>query len=178
MNRVIEWGRGGIAIEADQRHVREMLKDPEMERANHLGPPCAVEGKKEGNARSESKRENRCDQGQTQTKHQWDDMCDGDGRNSPQMAGDDATDRGHITKYRALVARTSYLSQARPFLKFAPIQACCAMANPSVRDMECVQRIGRHSAGRPGSAGSRLVSWGRALRTTPETFWAHFGDPT
>ena len=57
--RVIEWCRDGITIEADQRHVREMLKGLELERANHSATPCAVERKKEGNARSdESKGEN------------------------------------------------------------------------------------------------------------------------
>ena len=35
LNRVIKWGREGITIEADQRHVREMLKDLELEPANH-----------------------------------------------------------------------------------------------------------------------------------------------
>ena len=29
LNRVIEWGRDGITIETDQRHVRERLKDLE-----------------------------------------------------------------------------------------------------------------------------------------------------
>ena len=33
----------GITIEADQRHVREVLKDPEMERANHSGTPCNMD---------------------------------------------------------------------------------------------------------------------------------------
>ena len=33
--------------EADQRHVREMLKGPELERANHSATPCAVERKNE-----------------------------------------------------------------------------------------------------------------------------------
>ena len=32
--RVIEWNRDGITIEADQRHVSEMLKGLELERAN------------------------------------------------------------------------------------------------------------------------------------------------
>ena len=58
--------------------------------------------------------ENRCGHGQTQTKHEWDDMNDGDDRDRPQMADDDANDRqaltgGDITRYRALVARISYL---------------------------------------------------------------------
>ena len=46
---------------------------------------------------------------------------------------DDANDSqaltgGYITKYRALVARISYLSQDRLDLKFAAMQVCCATA--------------------------------------------------
>ena len=48
LNRVIEWNRDGIAIEADQRHVREILKGLELERANRSATPCAVERKNEG----------------------------------------------------------------------------------------------------------------------------------
>ena len=79
----------------------------ELERANHSATPCAVERKNEGNARSdESEGENRRVQGQTQTKHGWDGMSDGDDRDRQQMAGDDANDSqaltsGDITKYRA-----------------------------------------------------------------------------
>ena len=81
LNRVIEWGRDGITIEADQEHVREILKDLGLERANHSATPCAVERKSGSNARSDdSEEENRCGQGQTQTKHEWDGMGDGDGR--------------------------------------------------------------------------------------------------
>ena len=61
-----------------------MLKDLELERANHSATPCAVERKDEGGARrDERKGENRCGQGQTQTKHEWDDMNDGDDRDRP-----------------------------------------------------------------------------------------------
>ena len=45
--RVTEWGRDGITIEADQRHVREMLGGLELERANPAATPCAVENKSE-----------------------------------------------------------------------------------------------------------------------------------
>ena len=94
MNRFIEWGCDGIAIEADQRHSREMLKDLELERANHSATPCAVKRKSEGNARSdESKGENRCGQGQTQTEHEWDGMGDGDG-DMPQQV----VTRGAVTR--------------------------------------------------------------------------------
>ena len=48
LNRVIDWGCDGITIEADQRHVREILEDLELERANHSATPCAVEWKNEG----------------------------------------------------------------------------------------------------------------------------------
>ena len=113
--------RDGITIEADQRHVREMLKDLDLEQANHAAPP-------------------------------WDDAGDGDDKNTVQMTNDELGDAndiqaltgGDIMKYRALVARISYLSQERPDLKFAAMQVCCAMANPSA------------------SAGNRVVKYSDA----------------
>ena len=47
LNRVITWNRDGITIEADQRHVREILKGLELERANRSATPCAMEKKKD-----------------------------------------------------------------------------------------------------------------------------------
>ena len=90
----------------------------------------------------------------TTVKHRWNDVNDDDNRSRLQMADDDAIDSqaltgGDITRYRALVARISYLSQDRPDLKFASMRVCCAMAKPSVRDMECVKRIGRYLVGKP-----------------------------
>ena len=158
LNRVIEWGRDGVTIEADHRHVREMLKDLELERGNHSATPCAVERKQEGNARSdESKGENQCEQGQCQTKYDWDDAGCGDDKDRVQMTDDERDDvndsqaltGGDIAKYGAFVARISYLSHDRLDLKFASMQVCCAMANPSVRDMDRVERIGRYLAGKP-----------------------------
>ena len=75
-------------------------------------------------------------------------MNDDDNRDRPRMVDNDAIDSqaltgGDVTRYRALVARISYLSQDRPDLKFAAMQVCCAMANPTVRDSERVKRIGR-----------------------------------
>ena len=93
LNRVIEWSRDGT--------------------------PCAVERNDEGGARrDESKGDNRCEQGQTQTKHEWDGMGDGDDRDPQQMAEDDANDSqaltgGDITRYRTFVARISYLSRSQ-----------------------------------------------------------------
>ena len=145
LNCVIEWGRDGITVEADQRQVRETLKDLALERSKHFATPCAVERKNEGGARrDERKSENRRRRGQTQTKHECDGMSDGDDKDRPQMAGDDANDSqaltgGGITWYRALVARISYLS--------TPV--CCAVAKPTTRDVERVKRIGRYLAGKP-----------------------------
>ena len=59
------------------------------------------------------------DRDRPQIKHEREDMNDGDDRDRLQMADVDASDSqaftgGDITRYRALVARISYLSQGRP----------------------------------------------------------------
>ena len=69
VTRAIEWNRGGITIEADQRRVREILKGLELQRANRSSTPCAVE-LRDLKARESSRR----GQGQTQTEHERDDM--------------------------------------------------------------------------------------------------------
>ena len=122
------------------------MKGVELERAKHSATPCAVE------RRDESKGENRCGRGQT--KRRWDDVNDQDNGDRPRMADDDAIDSqaltgGDIKRYRALVARISYLSQHRPDLQFASMRVCCAMAKPSMRDVECVKRIGGYLVGKP-----------------------------
>ena len=77
LNRVIECDRH--YNEADQRHVRETFEDLELERANHSATPCALERKSEGNTKGdESEEENRHEQGQTRTTHEWDGISDGD----------------------------------------------------------------------------------------------------
>ena len=148
LNRVIAWTRDGMTIEADQRDVREKLKGLEWERANHSATTSAMERKDEG------KGEHRRRQGQTRTEHERDDMDNGDNRDRLQVAGDDDNDSpalagGNITWHRALTARISYLSQDRPDLKVASMEVCCAMARPTMRDMERVKRIGRYLVGRP-----------------------------
>ena len=89
----------------------------------------------------------------TQIEHEWDNANNSDHRDRPQMADDDddsqAFTNGDITRYRALVARISYLSQDRPDLKFASMQVYCAMVKPTMRDMERVKRIGRYFVGKP-----------------------------
>ena len=148
LKRVIEWDCDGITTEADQRHVRGILKGLELERANRSATPCAMEKKDEG------KEEHQRGQGRIPTEHERDGVDNGDNGDRPQMADDDDNDSqaltgGSITRYRALAARISYLSQDRPGLKFASMQVCCAMARPTMRDMERVKRIGRYFVGRP-----------------------------
>ena len=112
-------------------------------------------------------RESRHGPGQTRTEHEWSNASNSDDRDRPQMADDDDLDsqalaNGDITRYRALVARISYLSQDRPDLKFASMQVCCAMAKPTMRDMERVKRIGRYLVGK-----LRARCWFR---------WQHSGE--
>ena len=143
----------GIVTASQSRRIRdtsERLKDLELELANHSASPCAVDRKDEGGARSdESKEENRRGRRQTQIKQGRGEVNAGEDRDRPPMADDDADDSQALTRHRALVARISYLSQDRPDLKFASMQVCCAVAKPSVRDMERVKRIGRYLAGKP-----------------------------
>ena len=54
LNRVIEWDRDGITIEADQRHVRKVMKGLELERANLSAIPYAVERRDESKGENQS----------------------------------------------------------------------------------------------------------------------------
>ena len=160
LNRVIEWGRDdGITIEADQRHVREIFKALDMERASHTATPWSMERKRVGSPRSEECNwERRCEQGRTEAQYERDVESTRDDGYRVQMAGDDETDSQtlagvDITIFWALVSRISYLSQDRPDLKFASMQPCCAKASPTVRDWERFQRIGWYLAARPRAKG-------------------------
>ena len=53
LSRVIDLGCDVITIEVDQRHVREMLKGLELERANHAATRCNMDEKNESNSRSD-----------------------------------------------------------------------------------------------------------------------------
>ena len=57
-----------------------------------------------------------------------------DADEGPLMADDEAHTGGDLTRYRALVAPISFLSQDRPDLKFASMRVYCAMAKPSMRE--------------------------------------------
>ena len=84
------------------------------------------------------------------TNHESDDAND-----SQSLTG------GDITKHSAIVPRISYLSRNRSDLKFAAMQVCCAMANPSASDLGRVKRIGRYLVGKPG--GECLFHWQQSV---------------
>ena len=105
-NRVIEWGRNGITIEADQRHARGRLKELDLERAHHTATPWSVEREKREAIQEvkKARAESRCEQGQIEAQHEWDNESDRDDRHRVQMTNDDETDSrtltgGDITKY-------------------------------------------------------------------------------
>ena len=128
LNRVIEWRRGGITTEADQRHVSGIL-NLDSACANDSATACAVDRKKGNNARGDETKWRTCgEQGQPGTPHDWDDESDRSGRRGAQMTSDGESDSealtgGDITLYRALLAHVSYRSQDRPVLQFASMWA-------------------------------------------------------
>ena len=142
LNRVIAWNRDGITIEAYQRHVKGL--------GVRITPRHRVPWRGRTKARR-STDDDRDRPGLNTSGTTWTTvttgtdckMADDDDNDSPALAG------GSIPRYRALAARISYLSQDRPDLKFASMQVCCAMARPTMRDMERVKRIRRYLVGRP-----------------------------
>ena len=115
-NRVIAWNRDGITIEADQR-----LGASETTPRHHV--PWRGRMRARGSTNEDRDRSKLIT---------WHDVNNGDDRDQPQMADDDDNDSqaltgGNITRYRALAARISCLSQDRQDLKFASMQVCCAM---------------------------------------------------
>ena len=146
MKQVIEWGRDGTTIEADQRLG--------WNEQTPLRLHVLWKNFSEGHARDdESEGDNRRRRRRrlTQSKHEWDDVNEG---HQPQMADDDTSDSqaltgGDITRHRALVARISCLSQD---LTSSLLRCKCAAqwpSQPALRDTERVKRIGRYLAGKP-----------------------------
>ena len=128
------------------------MKDLQWEQAKQR---LHAKWKEEGGQRK--KLQNQRGDGTNWKNQDGDDAGDGDDKNRVQMTNDERDDANDsqaltgcdITKYRELVARISDLSQDRPDVKFAAMQVCCAMANPSASDLERVKRIGRYLVGKP-----------------------------
>ena len=165
LNRVIEWDHDGIIIEADQRHVREIMKGLELERANHSATPCDVE------RRDESKGENRCGRGQT--KYRWNDMNDDDERDRPGWSMTMPLTVRHLQVVTShdiehsllesvtchKTAQTSSSQQCRYAVRW-PTPQCVS------RGSEDTSLADREQSA--GSAGSKVVNWRRIQTRTGE----------
>ena len=125
--------------------------------------------KNEGNARSdESKGRNRCGQGQTRAKHEWDGMSDGGDRDRPQMAGDVANDSqaltsDDITKYRehllhesAICHKTNQISSLRQCKYAVRWQTRQRLTWNGLRGLTGISWGSREQSAR--STGSRVVN--------------------
>ena len=150
LSRVIEWNCDGIAIEADMRHVREILKDLALERANHIGTPCAVD--RTAQEIMKAGRGVDADRPRPSTS------------GSTPMRVMTGTDRG-LQMTTTMTARHSRVVTSRGTLhsshesaifhqidQISSLPRCgyaVRMEKPSVRDMERVKRIGRCFAGKP-----------------------------
>ena len=159
LNRVIEWDRDGITIEADQRHVREIMKGLELERENHSATPCAVEG------------ENRCGRGQT--KHRWNDVNDDDNRppttmpltvrHSQVVTSHDIEHSLHESVTCHKTVQISSSQQCRYAVRWPTPQ--CVTRNVS-RGSEDTSLTGREQSA--GSAGSKVRNCRRSWTLTRE----------
>ena len=137
--------RDGITTEADQRHVREILKG--LLQANRSATPCGVERMDEGRGAS------RCRQEQTQAEHEWDTANDGDDRDRPRVVDDNDPDsqaltNGGMTRYRhswlgsvtcLKIDQTSNLRQCWYVAQWQSLQ----------RATWSVKSIGRYFVGKP-----------------------------
>ena len=117
LNRVIKWNHNGITIEADQRHVREILKGLALEQADRSATPCGVERMDEGKGESRRKQE------QTQAQHERDNANDGDDRDRPRMVDDNDPDSQALTN-GDITCGANQLCVTRPTM-FASMQVCC-----------------------------------------------------
>ena len=78
-----------------------------------------------------------------------------------------------MRKYRAVAARLNYLSQDRPDIRFAAMDACGGMSAPTQRHLRRLKRIGRYLLGRPRA--ECLYPWQeqpRVLDSYTDSDWA------
>ena len=90
---------------------------------------------------------------------------------------DQELDPAMATRYRAVTARLNYLAHDRPDVRFAVSSICCAMASPTVRDLERLKRVLRYLKGRPRALCMYVWQEGTApIRAWSDSDWA--GDRT
>ena len=104
-----------------------------------------MDKKDEDGARNEgSKGESRRGQGQTQTKHEWDDANDGDDRDRRwQMTMPTKAMHSQVVTSRGTEHSLSESATCHKIDRISSLLVCCAVAKSSVRDMERVKMIGR-----------------------------------
>ena len=124
LNRTPKWTEAGIVIEADPRHAVEVIKALGLENDMSVSTPgVPAEGRKSHSSWPQYN-------GKTQDE------------------GDEPLIQEEMRRYRAVAARLNYLSQDRPDIRFATMDACGGMAAPTQRHLNRLKRIGRYLLGR------------------------------
>ena len=71
---------------------------------------------------------------------------------------DDELQGSEVTRYRAMAARISYLSQDRVDVQFVAKEACRGMSKPKMKDYRKLKRLARYLIQHPRLGGSRFAS--------------------
>lgn len=124
LNRTVRWTSRGIAIEADPRHVREVIRHLGLEGSKGVRTPCEVE--------RDGRRARGCENLEPEE--------------SVALSYEDAR------RYRGIAARLNYLAQDRPDLKFPALRASRSMSEPHEKDWQVLKRVGRYLISRPRAA--------------------------
>ena len=129
LNRKLRWTQRGISIEADGRHVQEVVKALGLEKASIVTTPEADE--REGPAW-------KCG---TRSGVQADEV-----EKEPAPLPPEET-----TAFRAVAARLNYLAADRSDIRVSTVKLCARMANPTEEDLSRLKRVGRFLKGAPRS---------------------------
>ena len=139
LNRVIRRSSTGYHIEADPRHVEQVIKDLEIEKAR----PSRLPGSKEL-MKKVSREDTVDDRAEDQEEI---------GIDIHEISKSDAdhTDLSPAEAkiYRAVTARLNYLATDRPDIQYAVKEAARCMASPHKCDWNLVDKIGRYLLQRP-----------------------------
>ena len=125
LNRTVHWTPRGIAIEADKRHVAEIIKEVNCD-ANHERP---TEHEKEDACKEEMEAfpiEERKDRGRCMAAHAK--------KAKEEAAEADPMDEEEATRFRGVAARVNYLSQDRINLKMSSLKMSRHMSRPKKED--------------------------------------------
>ena len=172
LNRVVEWNRDSITIEADQRHVREILKGLELERANRSATPCAVERKDEGKGERADVDRGRPRLGTsgtsrttvtTGTDRRWRTTMTPTAKHSQMVTSHSTEHSWHEPVTCRRIDQTSSSRQCRYVVRWQSQRCATWNASRGLLDTS----LGSRWQG-AGSAGSRVVSWRHTQMLTGE----------